>query len=228
MRAVSPGQACLSAAFTAAAVALVNPTVSFPAAPVPSASLDAAIVKPARTAEQPALTDEQAFARYRATPRRPPAPSPSPSRTVPRVSDHLESARVISAPGPSSPKAPTKAPQAAHAAQPAHHAAYTELASESGAYGSAKAYAESLVGPAQFACLEPLWQRESGWNVHAENPGSGAYGIPQALPGSKMASAGSDWAANGRTQVKWGVGYIDATYESPCAALAHSDADGWY
>jgi len=95
--------------------------------------------------------------------------------------------------------------------------------------GSPRGYAESLVGPAQFACLDPLWDRESGWNAYAQNPSSGAYGIPQALPGSKMASAGPDWATNPDTQVRWGVlDYIDPVYGSPCAALAHENAVGWY
>jgi resuscitation-promoting factor RpfB len=79
----------------------------------------------------------------------------------------------------------------------------------------------------QFSCLDPLWQRESGWNVYAANP-DGAYGIPQALPGSKMASAGADWQTDAATQIRWGLGYIQARYGSPCAAWAHSQATGWY
>jgi hypothetical protein len=80
----------------------------------------------------------------------------------------------------------------------------------------------------QFSCLDSLWTRESDWNVHAENSVSGAYGIPQALPASKMASAGPDWQNDAATQIKWGLGYIQATYGSPCAAWAHEEADGWY
>jgi hypothetical protein len=80
----------------------------------------------------------------------------------------------------------------------------------------------------QFSCLDPLWERESGWNPYASNPSSGAYGIPQALPGAKMASAGSDWATDAATQIRWGLGYIKATYGSPCAAWSHETADGWY
>jgi hypothetical protein len=79
----------------------------------------------------------------------------------------------------------------------------------------------------QFACLDPLWARESGWSVTAENP-SGAYGIPQALPGSKMASAGSDWQTSAATQIEWGLGYIKGIYGSPCAAWDHEQATGWY
>ena len=80
----------------------------------------------------------------------------------------------------------------------------------------------------QFSCLEPLWEHESGWSVSAGNPSAGAYGIPQAAPGSKMASAGPDWKTNASTQIKWGLGYIKGTYGSPCAAWRHEQADGWY
>jgi len=80
----------------------------------------------------------------------------------------------------------------------------------------------------QFGCLVNLWNRESHWNVHAQNRSSGAYGIPQALPGSKMASAGPDWRNNATTQIKWGLGYIKGRYGSPCAAWSHSQRTGWY
>jgi len=83
-------------------------------------------------------------------------------------------------------------------------------------------------GDDQWSCLNNLWQRESGWNPSASNPSSGAYGIPQALPGSKMASAGSDWRTNPATQIKWGLGYIKGRYGSPCGAWAHSQSVGWY
>ena len=79
----------------------------------------------------------------------------------------------------------------------------------------------------QWSCLDDLWQRESGWVYNAENA-SGAYGIPQALPGSKMSSAGPDWETDATTQIKWGLGYIQSTYGSPCSAWDHEEADGWY
>ena len=100
--------------------------------------------------------------------------------------------------------------------------------------GDPKATAKAMLGDFgwgedQFSgCLEPLWEKESGWDPQAENPSSGAYGIPQSLPGSKMASAGSDWQSNPATQIKWGLGYIDDRYGSPCEAWAHSQANGWY
>jgi hypothetical protein len=80
----------------------------------------------------------------------------------------------------------------------------------------------------QFACLNQLWNRESGWNYRAGNRGSGAYGIPQALPGKKMASAGADWSTSPATQIKWGLGYIEGRYQTPCAAWSHSEAVGSY
>ena len=81
---------------------------------------------------------------------------------------------------------------------------------------------------APFTCLELLWTRESGWNYQAYNASSGAFGIPQALPGSKMASAGSDWRTNPATQISWGLSYIASVYGSPCSAWSHSQATGWY
>lgn len=80
----------------------------------------------------------------------------------------------------------------------------------------------------EFSCLQPLWNRESGWNYQAFNSGSGAFGIPQALPGSKMAAAGADWQTNPATQIKWGMGYIKSTYGTPCGAWSHEQAYGWY
>jgi hypothetical protein len=95
--------------------------------------------------------------------------------------------------------------------------------------GSPKAYAQSLVGSGQqYGCLVQLWNRESGWNYRASNSSSGAYGIPQALPGSKMASAGADWRTNPATQIRWGLRYISSRYGTPCGAWAHSQSAGWY
>lgn len=99
--------------------------------------------------------------------------------------------------------------------------------------GSAQAIGHELVmargwGEDQYSCLVALYNRESHWNVYAGNPISGAYGIPQALPGTKMASAGADWQTNPRTQITWGLGYIAARYGTPCGAWSHSQAKGWY
>lgn len=97
---------------------------------------------------------------------------------------------------------------------------------------TAQAYAAGIVAAhgwagSEFSCLVSLWNRESGWNAHAANP-SGAYGIPQALPGSKMAADGGDWQNSYQTQITWGLGYISGSYGSPCGAWAHSNAFNWY
>jgi Transglycosylase SLT domain len=98
--------------------------------------------------------------------------------------------------------------------------------------GTAESIAQSLMpsygfGSDQWSCLYSLWEQESGWDDTAENA-SGAYGIPQALPGSKMASAGPDWETDPTTQIKWGLGYIQSVYGTPCSAWDHEEADGWY
>ncbi len=80
----------------------------------------------------------------------------------------------------------------------------------------------------QLNCLTTLWSRESHWNFKSQNSRSGAYGIPQANPGSKMSSAGSDWRSNPITQLKWGMSYVNARYGNPCRALAKSSSSGWY
>lgn len=79
-----------------------------------------------------------------------------------------------------------------------------------------------------FDCLVKLWNRESGWNPNAHNSSSGAHGIPQSLPASKMASEGDDYYTNGKTQIRWGLKYIKNRYGTPSAAWAHSQQKGWY
>ncbi|MGC4745764.1 transglycosylase SLT domain-containing protein [Micromonospora sp. DT201] len=83
-------------------------------------------------------------------------------------------------------------------------------------------------GIAEFPCLEKLWTKESGWNHKANNSSSGAYGIPQALPGSKMSSVASDWRTNPATQIKWGLGYIKGRYKTPCGAWSYFQNNGHY
>lgn len=83
-------------------------------------------------------------------------------------------------------------------------------------------------GADQFACLDSLWAKESEWNHTAQNPSSGAYGIPQSLPGDKMSSHGSDWRTNPATQISWGLDYISQVYGTPCGAWGHSQSVGWY
>lgn len=81
---------------------------------------------------------------------------------------------------------------------------------------------------AQWTCLDELWTRESGWRMVWNYQGSGAYGIPQSLPASKMAAAGADYMTNPATQVKWGLGYISQVYGTPCDAWSHETSAGWY
>lgn len=99
--------------------------------------------------------------------------------------------------------------------------------------GSAESIAYNMMSSfgfspsSQWECLDETWQKESSWEYDAENA-SGAYGIPQALPASKMSSAGSDYLTNPSTQIKWGLGYISSVYGTPCNAWAHEVDDGWY
>jgi hypothetical protein len=125
------------------------------------------------------------------------------------------------------------AEKAAAAKAQAQAKAQTQAKIQHQATGSPQQIATAMLGQygwsaSQFACLNPLWAHESGWSVTATNPGSGAYGIPQALPGSKMGSAGPDWQTNAATQIRWGLNYIRGTYGSPCAAWSHEESDGWY
>jgi hypothetical protein len=83
-------------------------------------------------------------------------------------------------------------------------------------------------GISQFPCLDKLWTKESGWNHRAVNSGSGAYGIPQAYPGTKMSSVGADWRTNPATQITWGLGYIKGRYKTPCGAWSRSQSAGSY
>lgn len=99
--------------------------------------------------------------------------------------------------------------------------------------GSAQAIGQELAaargwGDGEFACLVPLWTHESGWRVDAANSSSGAYGIPQSLPGSKMASVGADWQTNPATQITWGLNYIAGRYGTPCGAWGSFQSKGWY
>lgn len=83
-------------------------------------------------------------------------------------------------------------------------------------------------GDAQFQCFDNIIMHESKWSITATNPTSGAYGIPQSLPGNKMATAGADWKTNPATQIKWALGYVKARYSTPCGAWSFKSAHGWY
>ena len=121
----------------------------------------------------------------------------------------------------------------AEAAAAAAAAAAADLATRNTPDG-ARAYAADLAasqygwGGDQFQCLDKLWQKESGWNYQAYNASSGATGIPQSRPGSKMATAGDDWQTSAATQIRWGLGYIQSAYGTPCSAWSHSQSVNWY
>lgn len=83
-------------------------------------------------------------------------------------------------------------------------------------------------GDDQFACYDKIIMRESKWSITADNPHSTAYGIPQALPGSKMAEFGSDWRTNPATQIRWGLDYVQQRYGTPCQAWSFKHSHGWY
>lgn len=91
-----------------------------------------------------------------------------------------------------------------------------------------KSIARSMMSSTQFQCFSNIVDHESGWNYRATNPSSGAYGLVQALPGSKMASAGADWQTNPATQIKWGLSYMDGRYGSPCGAWSFWQSHRWY
>jgi len=125
-------------------------------------------------------------------------------------------------------KAPPKAPVKAPAAQPEHTRAPAPPANNPYAGESAYKVAEGIVPGSQFGCFDWIVTRESGWNVTATNPSSGAYGLGQALPGDKMASAGPDWQTDPATQIRWTLGYMNERYGSPCAAQSFWEDHGWY
>ncbi|QFR93333.1 transglycosylase SLT domain-containing protein [Streptomyces tsukubensis] len=102
-------------------------------------------------------------------------------------------------------------------------------AAASSSSSSAQAIAKKLIpDSAQYQAFSKIVAKESGWNIHAQNSSSGAYGLVQALPANKMASAGSDWKDNAETQIKWGLDYMNERYGSPVGAWQHEQANGWY
>ncbi|WP_028804632.1 transglycosylase SLT domain-containing protein, partial [Streptomyces sp. 142MFCol3.1] len=91
-----------------------------------------------------------------------------------------------------------------------------------------QAMARQMVPSGQFQCFSNIVDHESSWNYKAVNASSGAYGLFQALPGSKMSSVGSDWQTNPATQIKWGLNYMNSRYGSPCEAWSFWQANNWY
>jgi len=158
-------------------------------------------------------------------------PAASQSAATPAASQSAATPAASQTPATTRTPATTPTPAGA---QPTRTAAQpTPAAATAAPSGSPQQIAKAMLGSfgwssSQFSCLDPLWAHESGWGVTAYNAGSGAYGIPQALPGSRMASVGPDWRTNAATQIKWGLEYIKGSYGSPCGAWAHEQATGWY
>ncbi|WP_461173944.1 hypothetical protein M1D93_04290 [Arthrobacter sp. Z1-9] len=155
---------------------------------------------------------EIAVAPQAAEPAPVPAPAPAPEPAP------------VAAPEPAPAPAPEPAP--APAPEPAPVVAVNDPA-------GAQAYAAGQLGnygwaPDQMQCLVTLWNKESDWTTTATNPSSGAYGIVQSLPAEKMASAGADYLTNYRTQINWGLNYIQERYQSPCGALNFHLSNNWY
>lgn len=142
-------------------------------------------------------------------------------------------ARAARAAAAASAAAKAKAKAREQAAQRAAKAAASLANSSSATVAEYREYAQEQAakrgwGPTEFGCLDAIWTQESQWRTDADNPTSDAYGIPQALPGSKMASAGPDWATNYKTQIDWGLGYIDGRYGTPCKAWAFKVKSNYY
>ena len=141
-----------------------------------------------------------------------PSSSPAPTQKAPKPND---------APTTKESESESKAPKE------------SEVPADCGSYSGHQATACGMLGDHGFGtdqmeCLVTLWEHESGWNPSASNPSSGAYGIPQALPGGKMASAGEDWSSNAATQIEWGLGYISDRYGDPCGAWGFWQANNYY
>lgn len=147
-----------------------------------------------------------------------PEPAPEPKSETPTNTPSTPNAPATFTSTPAAPLTAPTAPVTVAAAVPTG-SPHEEAQRQMQGYGW---------GADQLNCLINLWEKESNWNHLAMNPSSGAYGIPQSLPGNKMASAGADWQTNPATQIKWGLQYISERYGTPCGAWGHSQQVGWY
>ncbi|NSX38506.1 hypothetical protein HTS88_19175 [Pseudarthrobacter oxydans] len=155
-----------------------------------------------------------------------PAPAAEPINVVPQAAEPAPAPAPAPEPAPAPAPAPEPAPAPAPAPEPAPVVAVNDPA-------GAQAYAAGQLASYgwaadQMQCLQTLWTKESDWTTTATNPSSGAYGIVQSLPAEKMASAGADYLTNYRTQINWGLNYIQERYQSPCGALNFHYANNWY
>ncbi|MHA7276609.1 coiled-coil domain-containing protein [Arthrobacter sp. Hz1] len=208
-----------AAALVRAAVESAEMTTAPPRAPAPPAVADPAGRPPTPQKSAPSTQAPQTQAPPTQAP-----PMPAPQAPAPRPPALLPGP----APAPAHPEpAPVPAPAPTPAPAPPAPAPIVDDPAGAQAYASSRLSSFGW-GDGEFQCLVDLWNKESRWLTSANNPSSGAYGIPQSLPGSKMGSAGADWRTNYRTQIEWGLGYISGRYGSPCAAWQHSQRVGWY
>jgi hypothetical protein len=157
----------------------------------------------------------KAKATPRATPKAAPKAAPR-AKTIPKAT---AAPTAKATPRRAAPKKAAPAPRPARVSRP----------TTTTPAGSPKTIARKLVGNStQFACFDKIIQRESSWNPRATNPSSGAYGLPQALPARKMASAGADWRTNPTTQIRWAISYMEDRYGSPCGAWRFWQSRHWY
>jgi hypothetical protein len=198
---------------------------------VAGAILVAAAVATAASASTPTPTAQPTGVRVdqranRSEVRATTTPSIAPSTLAPSAKATPTPAKPAPKPTTARPVAPK--PSTAKPVAPKPLAVPTSCSHYSGAQRTACALLPSFgFSTSEMAALIPMWDRESGWSYTAANP-SGAYGIPQALPGSKMAVYGSDWQTNPATQIKWGLSYIKSRYGTPSAAWAFWQSNGWY
>lgn len=145
-------------------------------------------------------------------------PSPEPTETAAATPTPTATETPTPTPTPTPTRKPTAKPKPKPKPKPIVYP---------NTVAGARAYVRSRIGTRQYNCIDLLWTRESKWNPRAGKP-SGAYGIPQAFPGSKMASFGSNWLTSPITQVKWGIWYVNTRYGSACTAWSFWQAHGWY
>lgn len=196
--------------------------------------LDALAEQAAAQARQQQLAAGQAAAGSLPQPTPTVRATDSRSTTSPSVPAAPVAPTVAAAPKPSIPPTPTTTPSPTPTATVTPPPP-TDTANLAWMQTHPRTVAQQLMpgfgfGTDQWACLDSLWQNESSWSWSADNPYSDAYGIPQALPGTKMATAGADWLVNPATQIKWGLGYIKGRYGTPCQAWAawQSRSPHWY
>ena len=221
--------ALTAAALTVSGVAAITAAASSASAALPATATLAAVSHPASAVNE--LTMQRAEQAISRSHQRAAVQAVTESRLQRQAQAAAQSADAIDV----HKKQQAKAAKAAKDAAAKKAAAKRAAAALAAARKDPQSVARSLLseygfGADQFGCLVQLWTGESDWNYRAANPSSGAYGIPQSLPGSKMASAGADWQTNPATQIRWGLGYIKASYGTPCGALSawQSRYPHWY